>query len=138
MLTERAADVLCNQGWEIILKETIGGEHITELANEAVERSMKAFFIAGGDGSINYAVKGLVNTSTPLGVLPAGTANVWSQELGLPGLTWTRLMALEESAHQLGNAITQEVDVGFCNDNPFLLWLMWGSVMITPSFSGLV
>jgi len=122
MLTERAADVLRNQGWEMYLAQTHGGPHITELAQQAAHQSMDAFFIAGGDGSINYAVKGLVNSQTPLGVLPAGTANVWSQELGLPGLAWTRIMALEESAKQLANAPIKEIDVGYCNNNPFLLW----------------
>jgi YegS/Rv2252/BmrU family lipid kinase len=122
MLTERAAEVLRNQGWEIYLRQTYGGSHITELATRAVDQEMDAFFIAGGDGSINYAVAGLIESQTPLGVLPAGTANVWSRELGLPGLTWTRIMALEESARQLANANVFSVDVGMCNDNPFLLW----------------
>jgi diacylglycerol kinase (ATP) len=122
ILTERAADVLRGQGWEMCLFQTHGGPHITELANQAVDMSVDAFFLAGGDGSINYAVAGLVGSQTVLGVLPAGTANVWCQELGLPGLTWTRLMALEESARQLANATIREVDVGFCNSDPFLLW----------------
>jgi len=122
MLTERAADVLRNHDWEVHLEQTLGGPHITELAQQAVDQSMDAFFLAGGDGSINYAVAGLVNSQTPLGVLPAGTGNVWSKELGLPGLTWTRLMALEESALQLANAKIRKVDVGFCNDFPFLMW----------------
>jgi YegS/Rv2252/BmrU family lipid kinase len=122
ILTERASDVLRGYGWEIHLIQTLGGEHITQLAREAVDQSMDAFFIAGGDGSINFAVAGLVNSKTPLGVLPAGTANVWSRELGLPGLAWTRIMALEESARQLARAAVREVDVGFCNSNPFLLW----------------
>lgn len=122
MLTERAADVLRNKGWEIYLRQTNGGSHITELATRAVDQEMDAFFIAGGDGSINYAVAGLIESQTPLGVLPSGTANVWSRELGLPGLTWTRLMALEESARQLANANVFSVDVGMCNGNPFLLW----------------
>jgi len=122
MLTERAANVLRDQGWDMYLEQTHGGPHITKLAQQAANQSMDAFFIAGGDGSINYAVKGLVNSKTPLGVLPAGTANVWSQELGLPGLAWTRIKALEESAKLLANAAIKEVDVGYCNDNPFLLW----------------
>ena len=122
MLIGRAMEVLRKQGWEIHLEQTRGGPHITDLARRAVDSSMDAFFIAGGDGSISYAVAGLVNSDTPLAVLPSGTANVWSREIGLPGLTWTRLMALEESARQLGNVIVREVDVGFCNDSPFLLW----------------
>jgi YegS/Rv2252/BmrU family lipid kinase len=122
MLTERAAEVLRSKGWEIQLHKTDGGPHITELAIKAVDQKMDAFFIAGGDGSINYAVSGLVDSQTPLGVLPAGTANVWSQEIGLRGLTWTRLMALEESARQLADANIHSVDIGLCNGNPFLLW----------------
>ncbi len=122
ILTERAADVLRSQGWEVVLEETHGGDHITQLARNAVRESKDAFFIAGGDGSINYSVLGLVGSDTALGVLPAGTANVWARELGLPGLAWTRLMALEESARRFVNARVQTVDVGFCNHAPFLMW----------------
>ena len=122
MLIERAADVLRKQGWEMQLEQTQGGSHITELARRAADQLMDGFFIAGGDGSINYAVAGLVNSETPLAVLPSGTANVWCRELGLPGLTWTRLMALEESARQLADVTVRKVDVGFCNKYPFLLW----------------
>jgi diacylglycerol kinase family enzyme len=122
MLTERAKGVLNDYGWVVHLEQTAGGPHITQLAKRAVGEAMDAFFLAGGDGSINYALAGLVGSETPLGVLPAGTANVWSQELGLPGLTWTRWMALEESARQLATADVRQVDVGYCNDAPFLLW----------------
>jgi len=122
MLTERAAAVLRSEGWEVSLEQTGGGPHITELARQAVEYSMDAFFVAGGDGSINFATAGLVGNQTALGVLPAGTANVWARELGLPGLTWTRWTALEESARRLATASLRSVDVGFCNQNPFLLW----------------
>ncbi len=122
MLTERAAGVLRDRGWEIYLEQTNGGPHISQLARQSVEHSMDAFLVAGGDGSINFATAGLIGSQTALGVLPAGTANVWAQELGLPGLTWTRWMALEESARRLSTAAIRSVDVGFCNQNPFLLW----------------
>ncbi len=122
MLTERAGNVLRSHGWHIQLAHTNGGAHITKLARRAVNQQMDAFFIAGGDGSINYAVNGLVGSDTALGVLPAGTANVWAKELGLPDLTWTRWMALEESARRLATAKVRNVDVGFCNQQAFLLW----------------
>lgn len=38
--------------------------------------------IAGGDGTINEALEGLAGTGVPLLVLPAGTANVLSCEIG--------------------------------------------------------
>ncbi len=122
MLTERAAEVLTNHGWEIRLEQTTGGIEITRLARQAVSERVDAFFVAGGDGSVNLSVAGLVGSETVLGVLPAGTSNVWAQELGLPGLTWTRWMALEESARLLAKGDVHQVDVGFCNQRPFLLW----------------
>jgi diacylglycerol kinase (ATP) len=102
--------------------KTETGTHITELSHEAVERGMDAIFIVGGDGSLNLALSALVNTNTALGVLPAGTSNVFAQELGLPGLAWTRWMALEESARRLANAHSFDVDIGACGENYFLLW----------------
>lgn len=122
LLSERAANVFRDHGWQINIKQTKGSDHITQMALQAAADEMDAFFIAGGDGSLNRAVAGLVGTETALGVLPAGTANVWAQELGLPGLTWTRWMALEESAYRLAQGQVREIDIGVCNGSPFLLW----------------
>jgi diacylglycerol kinase (ATP) len=122
LLAERAADVLRQNGWQLSLEQSLSSEHITHLAQQAVQEDLDGFFVAGGDGSLNCAVAGLRGSKTSLGVLPSGTANVWAQELGLPGLSWTRWMALEESARQLAYATPHLVDIGLCNDHPFLLW----------------
>lgn len=122
ILTERAAGVLQNYGWGVDIKTSRDGHQISLLARQAAQEEIDALIIVGGDGSINSALPGLVGTDTALGVLPAGTANVWAQELGLPGLSWKRWNALEESAHRLARGSTQYVDVGFCNGKPFLLW----------------
>jgi YegS/Rv2252/BmrU family lipid kinase len=122
MLTERAADVLRDYGWQVRLERTHTDSDIIQLARQAVDDGNDALLIAGGDGSINHALPALLDGDTALGVLPAGTANVWAREIGLPGLTWTRVMALEESAHRLATARVEKVDVGFCNQRPFLLW----------------
>lgn len=122
LLTERAAEFLRSEGWEIEIERSLSGEHITELARQAAVERKDAFFIVGGDGSLNQAIAGLIGSDTALGVLPAGTANVWAQELGLPGLTWTRWMALEESARLLAHANRYKIDIGKCNERAFLLW----------------
>jgi len=122
MLTERAADILRANGWQIHLETTHGGPHITDLAREAVSQKMDAFFSSGGDGSVNHAINGLVGSDTALGVLPAGTANVWAKEIGLPDLTWTRLNALEESAILMADPEIRYADVGLCDGRSFLLW----------------
>jgi diacylglycerol kinase (ATP) len=122
LLVERAARVFREQNWSVELERTHSGQHITELARQAALDGLDCFIIAGGDGSVNQAVAGLVGTDTALGVLPAGTSNVWAQELGLPGLSWTRWMALEESARRTAGCQIKRVDVGMCNGRPFLLW----------------
>ncbi|UCD41502.1 MAG: diacylglycerol kinase family lipid kinase [Chloroflexota bacterium] len=122
MLTERAAEVLKRYGWEVEIETTSGGEHIHSLAIQAVEEEKDALIVVGGDGSLNKALPGLVGTETALGVLPAGTANVWAQQIGLPGLRLTRLKALEESAHRLAKGQIKRMDVGLSNDKHFLLW----------------
>lgn len=121
-LVERAAEVLRSMEWEVEVERTHGGEHTASIARQAAEEGWDALFVAGGDGSINQSVSGLMGSDTALGVLPAGTANVWAQELGLPILTWTNWAALENSARQLAKGKSCTVDVGLCMGNPYLLW----------------
>jgi YegS/Rv2252/BmrU family lipid kinase len=121
-LAERAAFILRNAGWRLHLEQAQNGPHITQLARRAAEEGMDAFFVAGGDGSMNMALAGLMGSNTALGVLPAGTANVWAQELGLTSLSIIGGMSLEESARRLATAPIHTVDIGMCNKRPFLLW----------------
>src|SRR6516165_9329979 len=57
--------------------------HATALAREAVALGADLVLVLGGDGTINEAANGLVSSGVPLGVLPAGTANVLAMELCL-------------------------------------------------------
>jgi diacylglycerol kinase (ATP) len=121
-LVERAARILGGNGWAVELVKTRGGDHITKLAKRAAKDQLDAVFIAGGDGSIHKAVAGLLGSETSLAVLPSGTANVWAQELGLPTLSWTNWVALEQSVKKLLNGHIHAMDVGICQEIPFLLW----------------
>jgi YegS/Rv2252/BmrU family lipid kinase len=122
LLTERAAAIFQKQGWKIEIETTLSGDHIESLSYQAANANLDALIVVGGDGSINRALPGLVGTQTALGVLPAGTSNVWAQEFNLPGLSYTRWMALEESARRLASSKINRVDVGRCDGHYFLLW----------------
>jgi len=122
MISETAANILREAGWTLHLIQAQDGPHITHLARQAAERGIDAFFIAGGDGSMNLAVAGLVDSDTALGVLPAGTANVWAQEIGLHTLNILGTLSLATSAQRLAKARSYIVDVGLCNRRPFLMW----------------
>jgi len=118
----RAAAILRSRGWEVQVRESEGSEHLTALAHEAATKGVNAFFVAGGDGSVNLATAGLVGTETALGILPAGTTNVFARDLNLPTPSFARWDAIEKSAAILADAPVYRIDVGFCNNRPFLLW----------------
>ena len=68
----------------LVLCPTEHPEHATELASTARQNGADLIVAAGGDGTINEVANGLVGSAVPLGVLPAGTANVLACEIGLP------------------------------------------------------
>ncbi len=68
------------------------------------------------------AASGLIGSNTALGVLPAGTTNIWAQELGIHAFTVSHLQALRQNARMLAEANPCAIDVGLCNGQPFLMW----------------
>ena len=117
-----AVNELESAGWNVEVAETKSGEHIIELAKQAATEKKDAVFAVGGDGTIGNVVNGLAGSETALGVLPAGTANVWSIELGLRPFAWTRPWVLRKNASILANAPRRAVDVGLCNQVYFMMW----------------
>jgi len=118
-------------GWRVEVVETVDGRHARQLARQAANEKFRAVFAIGGDGTVGQVAGGLMGSPTALGVLPAGTANVWAIELGLTAFTWTRWRALRENARLLAEAAVCKVDVGLCNDQPFLMWAGIGLDAIT-------
>ncbi|GMR11157.1 MAG: diacylglycerol kinase family lipid kinase [Anaerolineae bacterium] len=121
-LLSRAVGVLHEAGWEIEVREAQHGGHLGELAQQAVEAGCQAVFVAGGDGSVGRVASTLSGTDVALGVLPAGTANVWAKEIGIERLDWIHLFALEKAAGRLARGEVHKVDMGTANGQAFLLW----------------
>jgi diacylglycerol kinase (ATP) len=114
--------IMASDGWHVQVAETLNGRHTTQLAHQAAHENFHAVFAIGGDGTIGQVASGLVGSETALGVLPGGTANVWARELGLPAFSWTHLNSLRDNSHLLANSPVCTIDVGFCNNQPFLMW----------------
>jgi diacylglycerol kinase (ATP) len=53
------------------------------MARKAIAEGAQLILAAGGDGTINEVLDGMAHASVPLGILPAGTANVLATEVGL-------------------------------------------------------
>lgn len=117
-----AVEELETAGWRVDVQATRSGLHTVELARQAAAEKKDAVFAVGGDGTIGNVVNGLIDSDTALGVLPAGTANVWSMELGLSPFAWTRPWVLRQNASLLANAPIHYIDVGMCNEYSFMMW----------------
>lgn len=81
---ERFRAALERLGTAVATAETAAPMHARSLAEAADPARFDAVAVAGGDGTINEAVNGLVHSGLPLAILPLGTANVLANELGLP------------------------------------------------------
>jgi len=62
---------------------TSGPGTASEIARRCISDGADLILVAGGDGTINEVANGMVFSDVPMGVLPAGTANVLAMELGL-------------------------------------------------------
>jgi YegS/Rv2252/BmrU family lipid kinase len=113
---------LNDHGWRVEVAETLNGRHTTQLARIAAQENFKAVFAVGGDGTAGQAASGLIGSGTALGVLPAGTTNVWAQEIGIHAFTMSHLQALRHNVRMLAEAEPCAMDIGLCNGQPFLMW----------------
>jgi diacylglycerol kinase (ATP) len=89
-------------------------EDATHLAAKLAEDGEPIVVAAGGDGTLNAVVQGLAGTNTALGVLPAGTMNVFARELGLPH------SSLKKSLQILEDGFVKEVDLFEANGHAFV------------------
>ncbi|MFN8446413.1 MAG: diacylglycerol kinase family protein [Caldilineaceae bacterium] len=137
----KAVDELCrHRGWSIELQSTARPGHATELARTAARHGHKLVLAAGGDGTINEVVNGLVGSETILAPLPIGTANCLAKELRLPQLNLLQRNALLDATAKLLDGTVHAVDIGQCQPERSLAatskselpatryWLLWASV----------
>jgi YegS/Rv2252/BmrU family lipid kinase len=68
--------------------------------------------IGGGDGTLNAALPGIVDTGLPLGIVPLGTANDLARTLALPA-EWDKAVEVIATGHR------RQIDIGEVNGKPF-------------------
>lgn len=101
--------------YESVVSEARG--HAIELAHRAALAGWELIVAAGGDGTINEVVNGLMQAEAAgvacrLGVMPIGSGNDFAACLGIP-------IDLRQAAQRLSLGQTRRVDVGQVNGRYF-------------------
>lgn len=82
-LVEQVAEKLRRGGQHVRMIETEFAGHAIEISNKiAATGEADVIVAAGGDGTIREVAEGAFGHSVPVGIIPAGSANVLARELG--------------------------------------------------------
>lgn len=81
---ELIRQVLVDYHCHFHLEETKEHNEAVEIAKEAAKKGFDLVIAAGGDGTINQVVNGLVGSGIPLGVISCGTGNDFARMIGMP------------------------------------------------------
>jgi diacylglycerol kinase family enzyme len=100
--------------------ETYRRGHATRLARTAARDGIDVVVVAAGDGTLNEAADGLIDTRTALAPLPGGSTNVFARTLGIPN---SIIPATEQLLTSLREESFQRVGVGVGNGRHFLFHL---------------
>jgi diacylglycerol kinase (ATP) len=101
---------------------TTSAEHAEHAAASVMEHGMEppvdALYVAGGDGTLNAVLRGLVaaggpSLALPIGIIPVGTGNDFAKALGLGEEPDAAIRALLRQQ-------TVDVDLGMLNGRPFV------------------
>lgn len=86
---------------------------LSTALDEIIRSRPKVVYVGGGDGTIRSAASRLYETDTALGVLPLGTLNHFSKDLGIPA-------EITEAIAALNSGEIKTVDVGRVNGHIFI------------------
>ncbi len=100
--------------WDISITQQSGDA--TRFTRQAVAEGAEVVGAYGGDGTIMEVAQGVALDQIPLAILPGGTANLMSVELGIP-------KDLSKAAQIMidPNSVIRQVDMGQVGERQFML-----------------
>lgn len=112
----RVRDLVASHGLTFTEAFTERRMHAWEIAHDAASQGYTLIVAAGGDGTVNEVINGLMQVPQParpaLAVLPGGTGNDFARGIGTP-------QRADLAVQALVNGTRKRVDVGRVNDRYF-------------------
>jgi diacylglycerol kinase (ATP) len=108
----KALEYLRAHDWEVELLQTKAKGDATRLARRAADAGCDVAIAVGGDGTINEVVNGIAGSDTALGIIPAGTANVYATDVGVPIWGPLRPNAVRIAAEIIHTGQRRKLDLG--------------------------
>jgi YegS/Rv2252/BmrU family lipid kinase len=84
---------------QAVVRMTSAAGDARTMARDAVAEGFRTIVAAGGDGTVNEVANGLAGLGVSFGILPIGTMNVCSTELGIPQNNLRAAWDVIESGH---------------------------------------
>ncbi len=116
---ERVVEGLEALDVNVTFSETSYAGHATEIAADAKDQDYDLIVAAGGDGTMNEVINGIYPSKMPVAILPLGTANVLSLEIGLKN-------NVDAIVDYIANGSPRPCWLGKCNERYFLLMMSVG------------
>lgn len=111
-------------GFILLQESTENPRQISEVIRR-YRNQVDLVIIGGGDGTLNAAVEGLIDTQLPLGILPLGTANDLARTLKIP-------TSIPDACQVIATGKLHKIDLGWVNGKYFFNVASCGlSVQIT-------
>ena len=114
-------DILVKAGWRVVIRTTQYSGEVTDIIKAEGSR-YSMVVCAGGDGTLNEAVRGLIDLAAQpmLGYIPAGATNDFATSLALPKNN------LLQAAEIAANGVPFCCDAGLFNLRPFVYVAAFG------------
>jgi diacylglycerol kinase family enzyme len=110
---ETATRAFAAKGHDLVCDVVGGDEVVQSLEKASKESDLDALLAGGGDGTISTAAGIAWEAGVPLGIIPAGTMNLFARSLKLPLDIWKVL-------DLLADATVVNVDIATANGRPFV------------------
>ena len=105
-------EVFAQRGHTLAI-DLVSGKRVTDALKHAADGDTDAILCGGGDGTVSAGAAMAWKTGKALGVLPAGTMNMFARSLGIP-------LDIHQAAEALASGFVTAVDIATANGRPFV------------------